>query len=84
MSEVDKKSTILYKCPYCVAGRFTAEDGWDGAVAHIRQKHTRGERSGRSNGTRRKRSVGGRSGFDDPRLLEGPPPSYNEIEELMA
>jgi len=35
------KDTILYKCPYCVAGRFTAADGWDGAVRHIREKHTK-------------------------------------------
>lgn len=35
------KDTILYKCPYCVAGRFTAADGWAGAVRHIKENHTR-------------------------------------------
>jgi hypothetical protein len=30
---------ILYKCPYCVAGRFTKKDGWNEAVRHIRENH---------------------------------------------
>ena len=33
--------TILYKCPYCVKGRFTAADGWGGALKHIREIHSR-------------------------------------------
>jgi hypothetical protein len=30
---------ILYVCPYCTKGRFTEDDGWDGAVRHIKEKH---------------------------------------------
>ena len=39
MSEDNRKGTILYKCPYCSSGRFTKEDGWEGAVRHIKEKH---------------------------------------------
>ena len=48
MSE-DKKQ-ILYVCPYCKRGRFTGDDGWDGAVRHIKLKHNR-----RGENARRKR-----------------------------
>jgi hypothetical protein len=37
----EKEKPILYKCPYCKEGRFTAEDGWEGAVRHIEEKHGR-------------------------------------------
>jgi hypothetical protein len=30
---------VLYKCPYCVGGRFTKKDGWDAAVRHIKENH---------------------------------------------
>jgi hypothetical protein len=30
---------VLYKCPVCKRG-FTKDDGWDGAIAHIKT-HTR-------------------------------------------
>ena len=35
---------VLYKCPYCVAGRFKEKDGWAKAVAHVRT-HQKRERS---------------------------------------
>lgn len=35
---------ILYKCPYCPTGRFTKDDGWLGAVRHIRERHTEKKR----------------------------------------
>ena len=44
------ENTILYKCPYCVSGRFTAADGWDGAKRHIKENHMKTERK-----TRRRR-----------------------------
>lgn len=37
------KDTILYVCPYCIKGRFTASDGWDGATRHIRENHSPGD-----------------------------------------
>ena len=52
MVVTDTKLPILYKCPYCVSGRFTAEDGWDGAVRHIKEKHSGRNRNG---GGRRRR-----------------------------
>jgi hypothetical protein len=30
---------ILYICPYCTKGRFTADDGFEGAEKHIRERH---------------------------------------------
>jgi hypothetical protein len=57
MSEGTESATILYKCPYCVKGRFTAADGWDGAVRHIRDNHT--------SPTRRKRRVKSRQSTGD-------------------
>ena len=65
MSE-EKDPTILYKCPYCVAGRFTAEDGWGGAVRHIKT-HTEGSK--KKSRERRKR---------DP-LLEEDAACYPEV-----
>ena len=53
MSE-DVEAPILYKCPYCVRGRFTAADGWAGAVRHIREEHQNGSRKRRSGGRRRR------------------------------
>ena len=44
MSEDKKEGTILYKCPYCTTGRFTAEDGWEGACRHIKEKHLSSKR----------------------------------------
>lgn len=67
MSE-ETKSPILYKCPYCVAGRFTAEDGWAGAVRHIKERHT---------GRRKKKPV-----KDD--LLDGEEVCYSEKELVFA
>lgn len=42
---------VLYKCPYCVKGRFTEDDGWEAAVKHVRS-HQSGTRK-RSNRGRR-------------------------------
>jgi hypothetical protein len=74
MSEEKKSSTILYKCPYCVGGRFTAEDGWDGAVRHIRENHI-GRRKKAKTKRRRKRSV--------DRLLEEEDLCYSEEDLTM-
>lgn len=46
---------VLYKCPYCVSGRFTAKDGWNAAVQHIKQQHTE-KRNSSSRRSRRARS----------------------------
>jgi hypothetical protein len=57
MSE-GSKDTILYKCPYCVGGRFTAEDGWAVAVRHIKENHTRTGKRKKVKGRRKRKSVG--------------------------
>jgi hypothetical protein len=45
MSDPNPDNTvILYKCPYCLAGRFTKVDGWDTAVKHIKDKHSKNRR----------------------------------------
>lgn len=52
-------STILYICPYCKKGRFTAKDGWDGAVKHIKETH---------NGKRKRASRRGRPPRSNPTM----------------
>ena len=69
MSE-EAKSPILYKCPYCVAGRFTAEDGWAGAKLHIKENHS---------GRRKRRK---KPPKDD--LLEKEEVCYSERELVFA
>lgn len=69
MSEDEKKGTILYKCPYCTSGRFTAEDGWEGAVRHIKEKHLKAERKKRER--------------PNP-LLDEDEPCYSERDLLFA
>jgi len=32
----EEKEPVLYKCPYCAKGRFTASDGWKVACEHVR------------------------------------------------
>ena len=69
--------TILYICPYCVKGRFTAEDGWDGAVRHIRENHKSGAKPRKRRGRNPKKT------FDDE-LLEGFPLSYDGVEQAAT
>ena len=75
MSEETKDSTILYKCPYCVGGRFTAEDGWDGAIRHIKDNHT--ETGKRKKVRRRRRKPAG------DLLLEEEEVCYSEEDLAM-
>lgn len=73
---------VLYKCPYCTKGRFTADDGWDVAVAHVKS-HSRGKKKRNARGTSsRKPSPTNWDDLDTP-LSESTPPSYDEIQELM-
>lgn len=67
----DDRGPVLYKCPYCVKGRF-----WDWAVAvqHIKENHTRGTKS-----TRRRRGRRSNTGNNGD-LLATPPSGYNEDE----
>lgn len=60
---------ILYVCPYCKKGRFTAEDGFEGAKRHIREKHPYGAR----NSMRRGRNSRHSDPDDDNGLLGGEP-----------
>lgn len=54
MDDNNNGKVILYKCPYCAAGRFTKEDGWNAAVKHIREKHSESSRKGKRSNARRK------------------------------
>ena len=51
--------TNLYICPYCKKGRFTAKDGWNGAVKHIKENH---------NGNRKRASRRGRPPRSTPNM----------------
>lgn len=53
MAVVVDDKVILYKCPYCVRGRFTAADGWAGAVKHIKENHNGRGRNGGGRGRRK-------------------------------
>jgi hypothetical protein len=74
MPRVKATKPILYVCPYCKRGRFTEDDGYDGAVKHIKENHAQG-------GTKRHRRK--ESTFNDM-FLDSVPVGYNEFESLMA
>jgi len=42
--EDDAAHPVLYKCPYCVEGRFRDRAGWQEAIQHIKTKHMNGHR----------------------------------------
>jgi hypothetical protein len=67
MAVVVNGKPVLYICPYCVKGRFTADDGFEGAVKHIRENHQDGKRTG----TRRGRPAR-RGGLEDEEKMELP------------
>jgi uncharacterized C2H2 Zn-finger protein len=64
----DDKGPILYKCPYCAAGRFRAPNGWQEAIQHIR-RHSKGWDKGRGkkNEEKDEEAVAGHKGilFDE-------------------
>lgn len=62
---VTGEDPVLYVCPYCVKGRFTAKDGWATAVKHIREKHQDGKRVSLRRGRRPSHCR-----LDDESLLE--------------
>jgi hypothetical protein len=71
MPGTQAKLPILYICPYCRSGRFTAEDGWDVAVKHIRDKHlNRGEKRVRRRSAPSRTSFGLLDSLDDSLLAE--------------
>lgn len=68
MAMVVKGKTVLYVCPYCNKGRFTADDGWEGAKRHIREVHQDGRRVDPRRGRppRRNFDEGGEGGEEPP------------------
>ena len=68
MADQEDRGPVLYKCPYCVKGRFW---DWDVAKQHIKENHNRG-------GNSRKRRP--RTPVDDG-LLDTASAGYNGNQE---